>query len=83
MLGWLWDMLSYLLEVLGLVERQVEEEQGVRWPLNYSSSAFTPPPPSPHPPPRVTVKAVSGQSLSLTLLEGWTGVVLWPVVTLP
>ena len=49
MLGWLWDMLSYLLEVLGLVERQVEEEQGVRWPLNYSSSAFTPPPPSPHP----------------------------------
>lgn len=54
MLGWLWDLLSYLLEVLGLVERQVEEEQGVR----------------------VTVKAVSGQSLSLTLLEGWT---VWDV----
>ena len=71
MLGWLWDLLSYLLEVLGLVERQVEEEQGVRWP------------PAPLPPhhslllpslvTRVTVKAVSGQSLSLTLLEGWTG----------
>lgn len=50
MFGWLLDQIWGLLQLLGLVTRQLEEEEGTR----------------------VTIKAVSGQSVSLVLRPNWT-----------